>query len=234
MKKMTGYIGRAVTFMFFAAMVAIVLYFQFATPPFAAVPSRSMEPVLHIGTLILVEKADVRQLGEGDIVVVEVPGLVQERYNYPSLIVHRIVRVDRNDSTTTYRIKGDNNPAEDPFTVLPEHIQGAVNHSIPNLGYPILFLHSKQGFYFVISSFAIYLLYVLSGKIEQAGTGLKRGISMLFIGEAIRRINELEQGHTEQMLSLQKELQQQRQLTEKLIEMISQDSQSGEFAKHDK
>lgn len=217
MRALVDYLGRIVTFLALAVLVTATLYFQYFTPPFAAIPSRSMEPLFQVGTLILVEKINPMNIKAGDIIVVDVPAIVQDRYNYPASIVHRVVKVNRLGPDPTFRIKGDNNPEEDPFTVLPEQVAGTVKKSIPYAGYAVLFLHSKQGFYFILSLSIIYVLYVLSEKIEQAGRTLKKGISALIFADVLSRMDEMERTQERSIQRLEQVIHEQNELIAELV-----------------
>jgi signal peptidase I len=185
-------LGRAATFLLLTLVLAAVLYFHWASPPFRAVASRSMEPVFTLGDLILVEEVMPAEVKEGDIVVFEVPGAIRERYNYPPSIAHRVIKVDTSGGGLAFRTKGDNT-GEDPFTVLPKDIKGKVRAIIPHVGYLILFFQSKQGLAFILAAGIIYLVYCFSGEIERRGRSLRRAVSSALASEFIVHTEELEQ-----------------------------------------
>ncbi|HET7522146.1 MAG TPA: signal peptidase I, partial [Bacillales bacterium] len=197
-------IGRFFTFFIFAAMLAIILYFQYGTPPFTAIPSQSMVPVFRVGDLVLVEDVDPADVKTGDIIVVHVPEAVRERFGYPPSLIHRVVKVDHTGGHLQFRIKGDHNAGEDPFTVLPKDIMGRAGESYRYLGYPILFLNSKQGFYFIISSLIIYSLFILYDLMKKRDISLRRGVASFLFADVFRRTENIERGQ-QQILELLKE-----------------------------
>ncbi len=181
----------AATFLLFVAMVAVVLYFKLGTPPFAAVAGRSMEPMLKMGDFILISPLPPSEITEGDVIVVRVPDLVRERYSFPHTLVHRVTRVETYVDTIAFRMQGDNNPGEDPFTIAPGDIQGTVNYIVPHLGYLILFFQSQQGFAFAVAALIIYLLYVLSEVVEKRARGLVKAASSALNSESTAKMDEL-------------------------------------------
>jgi signal peptidase I len=192
-RKLSGWIGRLLAFIVLASMLAIAIYFQYYTPPFSAIPSKSMEPTFKVGDLILIKKISPATIEVGDIIVVDVPKPIRDKYNYPASIVHRVTKAEETESNHLFRIKGDNNQEEDPFTVLPEDVGGEVSRSISYLGYPVLFLHSKQGLYFILSAIAIYLIYILIDWFSKKTASIKKSLSSLFVGELVERTTVLEQ-----------------------------------------
>ena len=81
------------------------------------VTTGSMEPSLHIGDYILIEKPDIGSLKEGDIISFysESPDV------YGMLVTHRIESVEPDGSFIT---KGDANPVEDSVSVRSDRIVG--------------------------------------------------------------------------------------------------------------
>ena len=81
----------------------------------------SMEPSIHVGDYIIVEKTDTNSLKEGDII-----SFYSDQNDILDLLVtHRIVSVN---SDGTYVTKGDANPVSDSVTVRPERIVGKYTH----------------------------------------------------------------------------------------------------------
>jgi signal peptidase I len=206
-KKVSGLIGRLLAFLLLASMLAISLYFQYYPPPFSAIPSKSMEPTFTVGDLILIKKISPASIKVGDIIVVNVPKPIRDKYNYPASIVHRVTKAEKSENNHLFRIKGDNNQEEDPFTVLPEDVGGEVSRSVSYLGYPVLFLHSKQGMYFIISAIAIYLIYILIDWFSKKTASVKKSLSSLFVGELIERTTVLEQKQEMQLQMVSQSLE---------------------------
>jgi signal peptidase I len=206
-KSLSGMLSRLISFLLLTSMLAISLYFQHFTPPFSAIPSKSMEPVLEVGDLILIKKITPTSIKVGDIIVVNVPTPIRDKYHFPASVVHRVTKVDKSSDNLTFRMKGDNNLEEDPFTVLPEDVAGKVRKTIPHLGYVVLFLHSKQGMYFILSAIAIYLVYILMDWFAKKTDNLKKGLSNLFVGELVERTTVIEKKQETQLQIVQQSLE---------------------------
>ena len=100
--------------------------FALGTPtPMFSVVSESMEPTLHIGDMVIIQKADYNV---GDIVV-------YMRGSIP--IIHRIIQ----KGPEGYTIKGDNNPVADPDIVQQKQIVGKTIVAFPVLGAPRFLLY---------------------------------------------------------------------------------------------
>ncbi|HEX7066518.1 MAG TPA: signal peptidase I [Bacillales bacterium] len=187
-------LGKLFAFFIFVFLVGTSLYFHYGTPPFSAIPSKSMVPTFHVGDLVVIEDITPDEVKVGDIIVVDVPEAVGERFGYPPNIIHRVIKVERSGGKLQFRVKGDNNGGEDPFTVLPEYIMGAPGASYPYLGYPILFMNSPQGFYFLISALGLYLLYVVFEELNRHKISLRHRIASFFFADVFSRTKQIEEG----------------------------------------
>ncbi len=77
----------------------------------------SMEPTIHVGEYVIVDKTDVSKLGKGDIIafyteIEEIKG---------SIVIHRIIE---KNADGTFTVMGDANPVPDDIPVKPEKIVG--------------------------------------------------------------------------------------------------------------
>ncbi|MDI6814940.1 MAG: signal peptidase I [Dehalococcoidales bacterium] len=153
------------------------------TLPFMPVFGTSMEPELKAGDLILIEEVSPSEVKVGDIIVFEVPSAVREHYNYPPVIAHRVIKV--NKETMTFRTKGDNT-GEDPFTVRAQDIRGQVGKQIPYAGFPLLFLQSRQGLIFIIIALCLFALYLYAEELSWGKEKVHRGLFAPVIEESRR------------------------------------------------
>lgn len=103
-----------------------------------AVLSGSMEPTFHTGSIIAVKLgANPSSYQKGNIVTFQMDN---------KLITHRIAAVHHKNGETSYKTKGDNNNAQDLWTVYPQNIVGKYsNFTIPYVGYALNFVSSKAG-----------------------------------------------------------------------------------------
>lgn len=94
-----------------------------------SVLTRSMEPTLPAGTLVVVRPVDPASIRVGDVVTYQ---LVSGR---PEVVTHRVVAVGaQSDGSRTFVFRGDANAAVDARPVVPAQIRGAVWYSVPGLG----------------------------------------------------------------------------------------------------
>ena len=104
--------------------------------------SGSMEPVMYRGDIVVLEKANLLGLQEFNPAEVEVGDIVV--YNaawHDGPVIHRVIEKGQINSTTVFKIKGDNNDVADPYWVTENQIASRVltfNGQpliIPKIGY---------------------------------------------------------------------------------------------------
>ena len=155
------------------------------TMPFIPIFGSSMEPTLKSGNLLIIEPIDVSEISEGDIIVYNVPRLVRDYYNYPPVVAHRVIEVNKNRFGYGFRTAGDNT-GEDPFGVRGQDVRGKVGDQIAYLGLPLLFFQSQQGMIFIIVALALLALFLYSDELFLGGRKLQRGIFSPVIRESYR------------------------------------------------
>ncbi|MEM2896252.1 MAG: signal peptidase I [Candidatus Bathyarchaeia archaeon] len=140
--------------------------------PLAYVPSKSMEPTLNVGDLVLIQGIDPHEIKNGTIIVFYVPG----HYGEDSYrIVHRVIKTLKINNQIMFETKGDNNPVSDfiRWKYIPaDHVIGKVFLKIPYLGYIALFkenfLGSNFGTVVIIAILALLLIILeFSSDIEK-------------------------------------------------------------------
>lgn len=97
-----------------------------------AVRTDSMAPLFERGDLV-VTKA-VTQLAVGDAVTFE---------KYGALVTHRIIAPGREPGT--WQTRGDNNHADDPWTITQADVVGRVSSVVHRVGVPLLVLEDPRG-----------------------------------------------------------------------------------------
>ena len=106
-----------------AVFIILFVYSSIKTPhlltPLAVVSSWSMEPVLHVGDIVIVTGQE--DYTPGDIVLYD---------SGHGIIVHRII----NKQGDKYTVKGDANPSPDPIQPTKDIILGKVQIVIPYIG----------------------------------------------------------------------------------------------------
>jgi len=200
---------RALTLMVIVAVCLTGFMAIRGVMPFMPVFGTSMEPELHAGNLIVIEEKAAADVKKGDIIVYNVPSAIQDYYNYPPIVAHRVIEVRDTEFGIAWRTKGDN-AGEDPFTVRANDLRGTVSQQIPFLGFPFLFLQSQQGLIFVLIALSLLALYLYANDLSRGGQKVHRGIFAPVIEESqrgsqtlVHRMDNTEKvmDHTQQALS---------------------------------
>ena len=97
------------------------------------IASGSMQPQIYKGDAVIIDtKFDYKKLKKGQIIAYEHGGVI---------IVHRIVNKAVVDNSYYYVTKGDANQEEDNLIITKDKIVGVVNHKIPYVGLPKVWLN---------------------------------------------------------------------------------------------
>ena len=91
------------------------------------ITSTSMEPVLKPNDLIVVEKASVAQIEQGDIIAFD-------SHMEMGIVAHRAIEVYEHDGDLVIDTKEDNAEKEDPWYVTDDDLIGKVKDVIPAVG----------------------------------------------------------------------------------------------------
>ncbi len=111
--------------------------------------SGSMEPVFEVNDLIFIEKVEIEDLQEKDIICF---------YDDGQFITHRISRIVIEEGEKRFYTMGDFNGVEDKDYVVAAQIQGRYTGRIPKLGAVILFIQDPYGL--VLTLILLLLLYI--------------------------------------------------------------------------
>jgi signal peptidase I len=111
-----------------AALVIVIPAVMHGVP--LTVLTRSMEPTLPPGTLVVVGPTRVADIAVGNVLTYQI------RPGDPAVVSHRVIsRSVSTNGSTTFITKGDNNAVPDEKPVTTAQIRGAVWYSVPLLGY---------------------------------------------------------------------------------------------------
>ncbi|MFD1713864.1 signal peptidase I [Amnibacterium flavum] len=109
--------------------LAVVVVPQIAGATPLTVLTRSMEPTLPPGTLVVVKPTPVDDIVIGDVMTYQIES------GKPDVISHRVIEIQSgSDGLRTFITKGDNNDAADE-PVIEAQVKGTVWYSIPLIGY---------------------------------------------------------------------------------------------------
>lgn len=194
---------RAIILIALVVMTFFGVRYVETSAPIMPIVGTSMEPMLKLGDLIVIGSVDPPQVKEGDVIVFNVPGLIREKYNYPAVVAHRVIKVINDSGSISFRTKGDNT-GEDPFTVLSSDLRGQVVKQISHGGYLPLFLQSKQGMYFMVIVLILLAIYFYGGDIQQKWQKTRRS----FLAPVFEENQKIVQRQNEVMEMSAKSLQQ--------------------------
>jgi signal peptidase I len=138
-------------------LVALVITHK-VFDPFKVVGSNSMWPQIRDGDAVVLKDIDTKDVKIGDVIVFRNP------FNRDQLIIHRVVKIEKDKGRKTFITKGDNNPEGDIAEVSPGQIVGAVAFNIPRFGSFLEFLSEPRGYLGCIAipaAVAISLVFLL-------------------------------------------------------------------------
>ncbi|MDD2434738.1 MAG: signal peptidase I [Bacilli bacterium] len=120
-------------------IIAIIII-MFGLGSFGVKPSviltKSMEPSIKPGDLIIIQPININEIKAGDI--------IQYKTN-DYHVVHRVVRVLKDNDSILLVTKGDNNLSIDQLPVKEDQLLGKMKYHIPIIGYPSYLLHQIIG-----------------------------------------------------------------------------------------
>ncbi len=90
----------------------------------------AMEPMLPIGSLVVVAPIPSDAVRVGDLVTVTLPDRI---------LTHRVVAIDQGDGGELFTLRGDAAASPDPVTVQPSPVVGKPWVAIPTLGYAVTY-----------------------------------------------------------------------------------------------
>ena len=160
------YAVPAIAILLVVAYIGVALLWK-VNPPVVPVAGTSMKPTLQAGDLAVLKGVDGSEVEVGDILAVQVPDSVRERYNLPSPVIHRVIEITEGDEGLRFKTQGDANAGPDTFTTGPADIVGRMEKRLPGFGYPVLFFRSRQGLIFLGATVLVILLYFFIGIIEE-------------------------------------------------------------------
>ncbi|MBC7836579.1 signal peptidase I [Acetobacteraceae bacterium] len=148
---------------FLAAVVSIGLLLVSSLMPIPGaaevkvVKSGSMEPSIHVGSIVLIKPAS--SYGVGDVITFGPDTKVQ----IPT--THRIVDTQGEGASQTFTTKGDANDAPDPAAIRRQDIDGKVIFTIPYVGYVLDFAKKPLGFALLVGIPALLIIFEEISKI---------------------------------------------------------------------
>ncbi len=113
----------------------------FGWKPFIVL-SGSMETEIYPGDVVVVKEVDTNEIKENEIIAFKKNDVV---------ITHRVVDIIKENGTTKFKTKGDNNNTEDSGYVLAEQVEGVYQFKIKSLGNFAMFTQTPVGMLICLS-----------------------------------------------------------------------------------
>lgn len=102
------------------------------------VTSGSMEPVLHVGSVVVDSPVNTADIKPGDIITFHLNGSSE-------LVTHRVTKWIGEPAQRVFHTKGDANSSADPGEVPAAAIVGRADYSLPRMGYVLNFVKTPLG-----------------------------------------------------------------------------------------
>ena len=143
------------------AVLALVVYAVLFAAGYrtVAVYSGSMEPQLHVGSVVFVKSIDSADVRVGDVITFQDPRTPGR------LITHRVVKRFTHKGELVYRTKGDANASVDPWTISLPGTVGRATFDIPVVGYALVYAKTREVRTILLFLFAAALLAWLLARI---------------------------------------------------------------------
>jgi signal peptidase len=116
------------------------------------VVSGSMEPAIHVGSVVISKVTDQSNINNGDIIS------YSELNNADTIVTHRVIGIKSIDSSKIFTTKGDANNVPDPDTITFDRVTGKVIVTIPFLGYLLVWVKQPLGFVVTIIFPALFII----------------------------------------------------------------------------
>jgi len=129
-----GKFGVIITALALAIMISVVMLisnqFRYGV---LVVATDSMTGELNKGDAALFERYDDQIIAEGQVIVFE---------KNKSMIIHRVIKIEKINGVMRYYTKGDANDSRDSGFITNGDIVGLVDYKIPYIGYPTIWIRS--------------------------------------------------------------------------------------------
>lgn len=111
-------------------LTALVLVPRLGDAATYTVLTRSMEPTMTPGTMVVVRPVDPGSIEAGDVIT------YQLRSGSAEVVTHRVVAVEADEAgEPVFFTQGDANDGRDPDPVLAVQVRGALWYSVPHVGH---------------------------------------------------------------------------------------------------
>lgn len=154
-----GWTAGAISALAAAVVVAYAVLLVLGYRP-AVVLSGSMEPTLGVGSIAFVQSVPSDEVQVGDVITFADPHAPER------MITHRVAaKLERAGRPAAYRTKGDANPRRDPWTIELPPRAGRLAFAVPDAGYALTVVATREVRTAVILALALVLLLGLLRRI---------------------------------------------------------------------
>ncbi len=148
---------------FMVAVAVLIPRIAGATP--YTILTSSMEPQYPPGTLVVVRKTPVDQIGVGSVITFQLES------GKSTVVTHRVVKKSTAaDSETVFTTQGDANDGPDAEPVLPVQVKGTVWYAVPKLGWVSNVMDPDQrsaAVYVVAGGLGLYAISMFGGALRE-------------------------------------------------------------------
>jgi len=136
------------------------------------VATPSMDPTIAVGDIVLVKRATIDVVAQGDII--SFISIDPSQAIYGHNVVHRVVDIETIDGVLTLTTRGDANPIADVYKVTADNFVGVVDFISPGLGKIYsTFISSYFIIFMLVFVFLMYFImkiirYIMNLKKEEA------------------------------------------------------------------
>jgi len=144
------------------------------------VTSGSMEPTLHVGSVVFTKSTD--SINNGDVISFKVNG------DKDNIVTHRVLAQQFDEFNNPYYLTaGDSNEEVDRWQVQPSHIIGKEFFTVPYLGYFANFVKTPKGFVaLIIVPSAIIVYEELKNVTKEIKRLIKRALPSSDRGDRVK------------------------------------------------
>jgi signal peptidase len=122
----------------FGICMAVTVPFFFGIKSLTVL-SGSMEPVIHVGDIVVVRQISPLDARVGDVVTFRDPT------DRDKLITHRVRKMSVADGAVSFETKGDANTSVERWKIGTDGTIGLVVYRVPKLGYALYYVHGMLG-----------------------------------------------------------------------------------------
>lgn len=161
-------LGAAFLTLLLAVAVAVVGLPAAVGGSAMTVLTKSMEPGLPPGTLVVVKPTPVDEIAVGDVVTYQI------RSGEAAVVSHRVIAKTYADDEVLFTTQGDNNPMPDAEPVRDVQVKGTIWYSLPLLGWVnVLLTGQNRGVVLAVVAGGLFL-YALGSTISAARDRIRR------------------------------------------------------------